>query len=103
VCFDLVVFRPEGKGCAVALEAPPKERYHSRMSGQVDLNNSLLGIKDTLLAHHVQLAYVYGSTASREARHQSDVDLAVLLPRGLSASKKVRYSNCIAGETNLQI
>lgn len=55
-----------------------------------DLHSLFPGLKRTLSAHKVELAYLFGSVAAGDARPESDVDLAVLLPARTSSSNRFR-------------
>jgi len=68
---------------------PLKEKwYYGGMRSQGELKKLLPGIQEMLRAHDIELAYIFGSTASREERQGSDIDLAVLLPRSVSTRKR---------------
>lgn len=48
--------------------------------------------------HHVELAYLFGSAVTGKMRHDSDVDIAVLLPETLSSDKRFDIRLKLMGE-----
>lgn len=54
------------------------------------LKRGFPGIDAILRRHKVELAYIFGSTASGDRLKNSDVDLAVMLPRKLSSQARFK-------------
>jgi predicted nucleotidyltransferase len=58
------------------------------------------GLIAILKAHKVELAYIFGSVAAGDARPESDVDIAILLPRTFSVSKRLATQLKLAADLN---
>jgi uncharacterized protein len=55
-------------------------------------------LKTIFIRHGVLLAYLFGSQAEGRVTPQSDVDLAVLLPRSLTAAQRFRSQVALMGD-----
>jgi predicted nucleotidyltransferase len=59
------------------------------MTRSRNLHRLFPGIQKLLIDHHVELAYIFGSVAAGDARAESDVDLAILLPARLPLRRRL--------------
>jgi predicted nucleotidyltransferase len=55
-------------------------------------------LKTIFIRHGVLLAYLFGSQAEGRITPQSDIDLAVLLPRSLTAEQRFRTQVALIGD-----
>jgi predicted nucleotidyltransferase len=55
-------------------------------------------LKSIFIRHGVLLAYLFGSQAEGRVTPQSDIDLAVLLPRSLSVEQRFRTQLALIGD-----
>lgn len=70
--------------------------YHSNVIAQL--------VTQALLAHpNIELALLFGSQASAQARADSDVDVAVLAARPLHAEQRMALVNDLAQATGLPV
>ena len=64
---------------------------------QTEIKNILASFKQKLLAENIPLKelYLFGSYATSEADRDSDIDVAVVLPSGISQEIKQKFNDII--------
>ncbi|SDO10494.1 Predicted nucleotidyltransferase [Halomonas shengliensis] len=68
---------------------------------QIDTSQSVDLLRDALST--LQAIYLFGSQATGEANAESDVDLAILLPRPLSAAQRWALAGELAERLNREV
>lgn len=48
-------------------------------------------VKSAFVENHVELAYVFGSQITGRSNADSDIDIAVLLPKNMSKEKRIKH------------